>query len=120
MLHLLHPTNSPRQRIRRCVRDFMQQIFIRVVKRLVLPFNHHHGVFFVTPRAVVMDGDGDAELDGFKIILDKTSIEIFYNNGEIVMTEIFFLTEPFTHFSASSNQEIEISNLKVQQLKLNQ
>ena len=49
----------------------MQQIFIRVVKRLVLPFNHHHGVFFVTPRAVVMDGDGDAELDGFKIILDK-------------------------------------------------
>lgn len=56
----------------------------------------------------------------FKIILDKTSIEIFYNNGEKVMTEIFFLTEPFTHFSASSNQEIEISNLKVQQLKLNQ
>ena len=56
----------------------------------------------------------------FKIILDKTSIEIFYNNGEKVMTEIFFLTEPFTNFSASSNQEIEISNLKVQQLKLNQ
>ena len=56
----------------------------------------------------------------FKIILDKTSIEIFYNNGEKVMTEIFFLTEPFTNFSASSNQEIEISNLKVHQLKLNQ
>ena len=56
----------------------------------------------------------------FKIILDKTSIEIFYNNGEKVMTEIFFLTEPFSNFSASSNQEIEISNLKVQQLKLNQ
>lgn len=49
----------------------MQQIFICVVKRLVLPFNHHHGVFFVAPRAVVVDGDGDAELDGFEIILNK-------------------------------------------------
>ncbi len=49
----------------------MQQIFICVVKRLVLPFNHHHGVFFVAPCAVVVDGDGDAELDGFEIILDK-------------------------------------------------
>ena len=55
----------------------------------------------------------------FKIILDKTSIEIFYNNGEKVMTEIFFLTEPFTKISAFSNQEIEISNLKMNQLKLN-
>lgn len=55
----------------------------------------------------------------FKIILDKTSIEIFYNDGEKVMTEIFFLTAPFTAISASANQEIEVSNLKINQLKLN-
>ncbi len=55
----------------------------------------------------------------FKIILDKTSIEIFYNNGEKAMTEIFFLTTPFTEITATSNQDIEISDLKINQLKLN-
>lgn len=55
----------------------------------------------------------------FKIILDKTSIEIFYNDGEKVMTEIFFLTTPFTEIFANSNQEIEVSNLKIDQLKIN-
>ncbi|PKB17595.1 glycoside hydrolase family 32 protein [Flavobacterium sp. 5] len=54
----------------------------------------------------------------FKIILDKTSIEIFYNNGEKVMTEIFFPTEPFTEISASSNQGVEIYNLVTNQLTI--
>lgn len=55
----------------------------------------------------------------FKIILDKTSIEIFYNNGEKVMTEIFFSDKPFTSISASSNEGIEISNLVINQLHTN-
>jgi len=55
----------------------------------------------------------------FKIILDKTSIEIFYNNGEKVMTEIFFLNQPFTSISASSKEGIEISNLVINQLNIN-
>jgi fructan beta-fructosidase len=55
----------------------------------------------------------------FKIVLDKTSIEIFYNNGEKVMTEIFFTTQPFTRFSASSNEDIEINDLVINQLKVN-
>jgi fructan beta-fructosidase len=55
----------------------------------------------------------------FKIILDKTSIEIFYNNGEKVITEIFFPTQPFTEISASSNQGIEISNLVMSQINVN-
>lgn len=55
----------------------------------------------------------------FKIILDKTSIEIFYNNGEKVMTEIFFLDKPFNSISASSNEGIEISNLVINQLNTN-
>ncbi|OOG72665.1 glycoside hydrolase family 32 protein [Flavobacterium sp. A45] len=54
-----------------------------------------------------------------KIVLDKTSIEIFYNNGEKVMTELFFPTQPFTSFSASSNEGIEINNLIINQLKTN-
>ena len=51
-----------------------------------------------------------------KIILDKTSIEIFYNNGEKVMTEIFFLSEPFTKISVFSNQGVAIDDLKISQL----
>jgi len=56
----------------------------------------------------------------FKIVLDKTSIEIFYNNGEKVMTEIFFLNQPFNSISASSKEGIEISNLVFNQLSINQ
>ncbi|WP_426092842.1 glycoside hydrolase family 32 protein [Flavobacterium sp. DSR3-2] len=60
------------------------------------------------------------QLEGaFKIILDKTSIEIFYNNGEKVITEIFFSNQPFTSISASSNEGIEISNLVINQLDTN-
>jgi len=55
----------------------------------------------------------------FKIILDKTSIEIFYNHGEKVMTEIFFPTTPFTEFSISSDQGVEISNSIINQLTIN-
>lgn len=60
--------------------------------------------------------DGNQKEAIFKIIIDKTSIEIFYNNGEKVMTEIFFLTEPFTKISAFSNQGIEVYGLKIDQL----
>ena len=38
-----------------------------------------------------------------KVLLDKTSIEIFFNNGERVMTEIFFPDAPYTEFSVSSD-----------------
>ncbi|WP_348800027.1 glycoside hydrolase family 32 protein [Flavobacterium adhaerens] len=63
--------------------------------------------------------DGSQKEAAFKIILDKTSIEIFYNNGEKVMTEIFFLNKPFTSISAFSNEGMEISNLVINQLNIN-
>lgn len=55
----------------------------------------------------------------FKIILDKTSIEIFYNNGEKVITEIFFPNQPYTSLSVSSNSGVELSNLEINQLNIN-
>jgi len=55
----------------------------------------------------------------FKIILDKTSIEIFYNNGEKVITEIFFPNQPYTTLSVSSNSGVELSNLEINQLNIN-
>lgn len=56
----------------------------------------------------------------FKIILDKTSIELFYNNGEKVMTEIFFTNKPFITLSASSKGGIDLSTILINQLKTNQ
>lgn len=63
--------------------------------------------------------DGNQKEAAFKIILDKTSIEIFYNNGEKVMTELFFPNQPFTELSVSSSQEIELNNLVINQLNIN-
>jgi levanase/fructan beta-fructosidase len=55
----------------------------------------------------------------FKIILDKTSIEIFFNDGEKVMTEIFFNSNPFTKLDLVAKEKIEIQNLEINQLKIN-
>lgn len=64
--------------------------------------------------------DGNSKEATFKILLDKTSIEIFYNNGEKVMTEIFFLEQPFTELSVISNEGIEVNNLVISQLSVSQ
>ena len=49
-------------------------------------------------------------------LLDKTSIEIFYNNGETVMTEIFFADKPMSTFSVDSeNESVTIENLEANQ-----
>ena len=63
--------------------------------------------------------EGSQKSAAFKIILDKTSIEIFYNNGEKVMTEIFFLNKPFSALSLSSEEKIELKNGIVQVLDIN-
>lgn len=55
-----------------------------------------------------------------RIILDKTSIEVFYNEGEKVMTEIFFPNSPFNMFSIhSKDKTIKIMDLKIQELQFN-
>ena len=53
----------------------------------------------------------------FRILMDKTSIEIFYNDGEKVMTEILFPSQPFNTFSATSATSFEINNLNINHLK---
>lgn len=56
-----------------------------------------------------------------EIVIDKTSIELFYNEGETVMTEIFFPTEPFESLSISTknNSETSIEKLIVSQIETN-
>jgi levanase/fructan beta-fructosidase len=51
------------------------------------------------------------------ILLDKTSIEIFYDNGETVMTEIFFPNAPYEKFTiGSENQEFILDNIEIHKL----
>ncbi|WP_133672301.1 glycoside hydrolase family 32 protein [Maribacter caenipelagi] len=59
------------------------------------------------------------ELTG-KIILDKTSIEIFYDQGQTVMTEIFFLNAPFNALSIKSDLEsFTLNTIEINQLNFN-
>lgn len=52
----------------------------------------------------------------FTILLDKTSIEIFYNKGEKVITEIFFPSQPFNTLSVSGPGG-QIKTIEINQLK---
>lgn len=54
-----------------------------------------------------------------RILIDKTSIEIFFNNGEKVITETFFPTQPFTDFKELSTVKTEINNLIINQFQFN-
>ena len=58
--------------------------------------------------------------DNLKInfILDKTSVELFYDEGETVMTEIFFPSEPFHTLSLETlAKKTSLKNLKFQEIK---
>lgn len=57
---------------------------------------------------------------GVQILLDKTSIEVFLNDGEVVLTELFFPNQPLELFSISSkDKDFKIQNLKIQEFKFN-
>ena len=53
-----------------------------------------------------------------RVIIDKTSIEVFYDNGKTVMTEIFFSDKPIESLSVTkANSEFELQNVIINQLK---
>lgn len=54
-----------------------------------------------------------------KVVLDKTSIEIFFNNGEEVLTETFFPTESYSQFSVATDSQKTTTKIQAHQLKLN-
>ncbi|HQK39641.1 MAG TPA: GH32 C-terminal domain-containing protein, partial [Flavobacterium alvei] len=54
-----------------------------------------------------------------RVIIDKTSIEVFYDNGKTVMTEIYFSDKPMESFSiAKANSNFELQNIIINQLKI--
>ncbi|MEL1244965.1 glycoside hydrolase family 32 protein [Flavobacterium sp. DGU11] len=71
--------------------------------------------FTATPSKAALSGSQKAVT--FRILMDKTSIEIFYNDGETVMTEIFFAGAPFNTLSAAASSVFEINDLTINQLK---
>jgi len=50
------------------------------------------------------------------LYIDKTSIELFWDNGKNVMTEIFFPDTPFTQLSVTTSNEIELTHFTIDQL----
>lgn len=54
------------------------------------------------------------------VLVDKTSIEVFYNDGETVMTEIFFPNKPFESFSIlTSDDQLILENVKIVEFEFN-
>lgn len=54
------------------------------------------------------------------ILLDKTSIELFYDDGETVLTEIFFPNKPYSElFLEVTNSEFVLDNIEIHKLKFN-
>ncbi|MFN4761509.1 glycoside hydrolase family 32 protein [Gillisia sp. Q332] len=49
------------------------------------------------------------------MILDRTSIELFYDDGATLMTEIFFPKKPYTSFSVKSEGDFELKNIEINQ-----
>ena len=59
----------------------------------------------------------DAEDLNVVLIIDKTSIEMFFDDGKTVMTEIFFPSRPWSEFSLNSDQEnFTLNDLEVYEL----
>jgi levanase/fructan beta-fructosidase len=52
--------------------------------------------------------------------MDKTSIEVFYNEGETVMTELFFPNKPFETLSIhTSDEKLLVKDLKIEEFQFN-
>lgn len=51
------------------------------------------------------------------LYIDKTSIEIFWDNGKNVMTEIFFPEAPYTQLSLRTSDDVKLVNFTLAQLK---
>lgn len=74
---------------------------------------------FANPVSIAKRTSHNPNLSG-QIILDKTSIELFFDNGETVMTEIFFPNSPFNKLSIEpKDQEFTLGNIEISKLNFN-
>ncbi len=74
---------------------------------------------FSNKKSIAERISGSGKLTG-SILLDKTSIELFFDEGSTVMTEIFFPNAPFETLSIETvSQDFILDLLEVNELKLN-
>ena len=59
---------------------------------------------------------GAKELN-LRLYLDRSSLELFANNGEAVMTNLVFPNEPYTTLSVASTSKASLRNLAIYELK---
>lgn len=57
---------------------------------------------FAHDQEMALRKDKDPIIE-FRIFIDRSSIEVFTDDGEVVLTEIFFPSEPFTEIELFSN-----------------
>ncbi|MCK0144413.1 glycoside hydrolase family 32 protein [Arenibacter sp. F26102] len=74
---------------------------------------------FSNKNSIAKRISGSTMLSG-TILLDKTSIELFFDEGSTVMTEIFFPNAPFETLSIETvNQDFNLDLLEVNELNIN-
>lgn len=54
-----------------------------------------------------------------EMVLDKMSIELFFDNGQTVMTEIVFPAEPYNTFSAQGDNSFRVEKVEINQVETN-
>lgn len=74
-------------------------------------FNQNFPAVTVTPTH---EKDGKISL---RIFIDRSSFEIFGNNGRFVMTNLVFPNEPYSELSVSGKGNVKVSSLKIYSLK---
>lgn len=90
-----------------------QEFYIDRTKSGMIDFNEHFGdKISKAPRL------SKASNLKIKAVIDNMSIELFYDNGETVMTEIFFSKQPISSFNAEGN-DFNIKNLTINKVNLN-
>ncbi|MED4225315.1 glycoside hydrolase family 32 protein [Neobacillus cucumis] len=98
-------------------REQLEIVFDKIGKEVRIDRRNSGQVSFSEEFASV-DTMPLAALDDFAFILDKTSVELFVNEGSQVMTEIFFpLESPFTLEFKAVDGEVRLGNAAIYQLE---
>ncbi|PKA99259.1 levanase/fructan beta-fructosidase [Flavobacteriaceae bacterium MAR_2009_75] len=73
---------------------------------------------FANKKSTAVRISDSSNLSG-RILLDKTSIEMFFDNGLNVITEVFFPNSPFEKLILDSEKETTLDHLEIHELIIN-
>ncbi len=89
----------------------LNQYFIDRTKSGKTDFQKDFAAKHVAPRIT------DANSMNLSLIIDKSSIELFADDGLTVMTELFFPNKPYSHITLKSKENILIKKFEYTSLK---